>query len=161
MNLSDVLQKAFRAQVTAERQNEAFYWQAALNLEAQAWDGFAEWMKKASGEEKEHAEKFAAFLIERNADVNLDALSPVDASRLSVLGHFTAALEAERENTARLNRLYALCVAENDYDAALWLQWALREQAVSEKELTDHITRLHRVDNNAALLELDEHINDA
>lgn len=162
MNLSPVLVKAFQDQFTAERNNEAFYWQCALCLDDMNWSGFAKWMSKAANEEKEHAQKFADYLIDRNVCPDVESLASVVHPTGDVMQFFGLALQAEQANTLRLNRLFALCQAENDYDAQLWLQWALNEQRVSERELTDLLKLLERSGgNNAALLEIDEHINDA
>ena len=148
-------------QMNRERANNAAYAAFAAALEDENWPGFAAWMAKAAADEWSHYLKFRDYLIDRlqkpvlaalEAPPNMDASNPVPL--------FRAALELERENTKSIVALNAMSEAgEDDIEDALfetWLIWGLDEQRNSERELTDAVLELSRVENDpAGLLALD------
>ena len=74
MNLSEELTDALNAQVGMEFQASYSYLSMASYFEANSWDGFASWMSMQSDEEREHAMKFYAYLLDRGATVSLPAI---------------------------------------------------------------------------------------
>ena len=67
------------------------------------------------------------------------------------------AREAERNNTASINAVYALAIKENDLPTQRMLDWFINEQVEEEKWTEDLVSLAERAgDNQAAVLELDE-----
>ena len=150
--LSPQLADALQAQMNKERVNHAQYAAFAAELEAANWPGFAEWMRKASEDEWNHHKKFRDHLIDRNQVPVYTALpAPVSiATAENPFPFFEAALQLEQDNTASILALDAL--AESDVQTKVWLIWAVEEQTLSERELTDSLLEMRRARGSGMLI---------
>lgn len=147
--LSQTLQMSLNKQYTQERSNAAAYRSMTWELDAANWLGSSIWMNKSSREEEEHAEKIAAYLIDQNSIPVLDALEAIPLLGSPDLAqYFSHALELEKSNTELLKVLYFEAERAEDAATCIFLQWFITEQVSSERELTDIIQMLQRLDNN-------------
>jgi ferritin len=156
MEISEQLYSAFQAQYNVELTNADFYQALSHQAEALTWEGFSKWLAKASGEERDHAQAFRDFLIDRNRTPRQSARPEQKQIGEKPLDWMALSLQAEQENTKRIYALYKLCMDSADYDACVFLHPYLTEQRVSERELVDWIQQLKRSGSNAADLQLDE-----
>jgi ferritin len=94
--------------------------------------GFASWMRKQSGDELLHAQKFVDHLVERDQKVVLPAVAQPPMTWESVETLCTHLLQNEQAVTASINELYAQAEATKDRPAVLLLQWFVNEQMEEE-----------------------------
>ena len=152
----DVL-KALQDQFNKERGNREAYRCMAETLESLNWEGAAKWMRKASNEEGEHADKFAGHIVDRNEVPRFDALgAPKSVGGDDLLSYFGVALTLEQDNTKSILALDELAGKKGDGQLKVFLIWAKEEQTRSERELFDIILMLSRLDNTGRMVFTDE-----
>jgi ferritin len=162
MILDNSLEQLFQQQLNRERFNAATYDNLAGVLETIPWDGFAKWMRNAAAEELLHYKRFNDFLVDRNCIPTIDE-TPFPSRIIQKLprDYFVAAMNLEKDNTAKIQEISDACDSVGDQDAQNWLIWALEEQRNAERELTDILNQLQLAgDNYAALLQLDHQLGE-
>jgi len=112
-----------------------------------ALKGFFKYFKKASDEEREHAEKLMKFQNQRGGRIKLqDVKCPDRDDWGSCLEAMTGALNLEKEVNASLLRLHDVASAKNDSQMCDWIEANfLTEQVEAIKELGDFVANLKRV----------------
>lgn len=137
------LETALNKQFNQELYNSNLYLSMAAYFADRSLNGFANWMKVQSEEERQHAEKFFSFMIDRGVKVKLSQIPAPPATWRSPLAAVKAGLEAEETNTARLNDLMDLAIKEKDHATRGLMQWFVDEQVEEEanfNELVDQLT---------------------
>ena len=81
-----------------------------------------------AGEEKEHAEKIADYLLDQGAKVTLKSLSKPQADFTSVQEIVEKALEHEKNVTNQVHEILALSRTENDPATENFIGWKVAEQ---------------------------------
>jgi ferritin len=79
-------------------------------------------------EEKDHALKFAHYVLDTGGALQIPAVPAPKPTFASAEEAVEAALNWEREVTGQINRLMDLAVSQNDYLAQSFLQWFIDEQ---------------------------------
>ena len=159
--LDPVVLDALQQQITRERQNEAIYHAVAWRFEVANLDGFASYSQRAAHEEAEHADKFAGYVIDRNAAPLVQPLGavnpPIPLDMLTAPALLIAvALQTEIGNTEAIKFLYQLAEEAHDPQTCVFLIWALEEQTSAERELTTLLARCKFAEGcPAAVLQLD------
>ncbi|MBD5781766.1 ferritin [Pelagicoccus sp. NFK12] len=148
MNLSKELTDALNEQIGMEFQAFYSYLSMASYFEANAWDGFASWMSTQSDEERVHAMKFYAYLLDRGATVSLPAIEAPKKDFDTPLSVFEASLAQEKKVTASINKLYKIAHSCDDYATVSFLKWFIDEQVEEEKSVGDMIDKLKRAEGN-------------
>jgi len=122
-----------------------------------AFPGLHKWFKKASDEEREHAEKFMKYQNMRGGRIVLQQIAkPSQDEWTSPLEALSAALELERTVNQTLLGLHGVAGQHNDPQLCDFLETNfLEEQVHAIKELSDYVTRIKRVGKG-----LGEHIFD-
>ena len=162
--LDPVLLDSLQQQITRERQNEAVYLAVAHRFDVLNLTGFAAWSRKAAREEAEHAQRFADYVIDRNAAPQVQPLGgvipPIPLDMLSAPALLVAvALQTEINNTESIKTLYSLAEEADDPQTCVWLIWAIEEQTSAERELTTLLARCKLAENDAAaVLQLDREL---
>lgn len=143
---------ALQEQFNRERANREAYRALAANLENVNWSGSAAFMLKASNEEADHADRFAAYIVDRGQAPRFDALpAPIFVTGEDLLPYFTAALALERANTEKIKEIHYAAEQGEDTQTCVFLIWAIEEQTKAERELADIILMLNRLDNNGRI----------
>nr|UYM80463.1 ferritin-like protein 2 [Novocrania anomala] len=112
-----------------------------------ALHGFHKYFKKASEEEREHAEKLMKFQNQRGGRVLLqDVKKPNNDTWGTGLDAMQAALSLEKNVNQSLLDMHTKAQDHNDAQFQDWIEsHFLTEQVEAIKELSDHITNLKRV----------------
>lgn len=154
--LSPILEAALNQQINLELASSYAYLAAAAHFESINLEGCAKWMHHQSEEERAHAMKFFAHILDRGGRVQLQAIAAPQGQFASALQVFETALHHEQKVTRAIYDLFALAQKENDYPAQVLLQWFVTEQVEEEKSVTGIIERLKMAgDSPTALLMLD------
>lgn len=163
--LDPVVLNTLQQQIARERYNEAVYVTLANALEVLNLDGFAKFMHDAAAEEAEHARKFSAYVIDRNAapityPLNAYTAAPADMLTAGTV-YFQAALDLEIANTEAIKTLYTLAEEADDPQTCVWLIWAIEEQTSAERELTELRARVTFAQGcPAAILAMDHELGE-
>lgn len=112
-----------------------------------ALPGFSKYFKKASDEEREHAEKLMKFQNQRGGRIMLQAIQKPERDEWeSGLVAMQAALALEKNVNQSLLDLHALSDSHGDAQFSDFIEANyLTEQVEAIKELSDHVTNLKRV----------------
>ena len=148
------LQRQLNHEWTASHAYEAM----AVWCDDQNFKGFARFFLKQAGEEREHARKIMAHLMDRSV---VPVLSEIKAPRNTFQGLMDVARHAqsqERANTQGVNAAYEVAVREKDYPAQVMLQWFVTEQVEEENWADELIDRLDRAQCSGGVAELDRHV---
>ena len=157
--ISSTLQGAINTQIKHELYSAYLYLSMAAFAEAQSLPGFANWLRKQSVEEVEHALKFYDYLVDRGGRVTLQAIDAPPTEFASPLAVFEETYAHEQKVTALINDLYATALAENDYATQTELQWFITEQVEEEKSASAIVEMLKMAgDRGQALLMVDRYL---
>jgi ferritin len=105
-------------------------------------NGFANWMKIQAEEERQHAERFFNFMIDRGMKVKVAQIPAPPATWSTPLTAVKAGLEAEETNTSRLNDLMDLAIKEKDHATKGVMQWFVDEQVEEEANFNEVVDQL-------------------
>ncbi len=159
--LNHKLQTALNEQIKNELYSAYIYLSMSAYFESINLPGFANWMRKQSQEEVNHAMKIFDFIHERGGRVELQAIDQPPVSFESPLKVFEMALEHEKKVTAMIHDLYKLAEEEKDYSTQVMLHWFIEEQVEEEKSASDVVEQLKRIgDDGVGLLLLDQKLGD-
>lgn len=157
--LSKNMATALNGQVNVELQSAYQYLAMSAFFESTDLKGFAHWMRIQYQEERAHALKMYDFIHDRDGEV---LLLPVEAPVTkwdSATATFAAALENERRNSAKIDELCELAMAEKDHASLAFLQWFVTEQVEEESVARDLLRKLEMVaDSNAGLFMMDQEL---
>lgn len=111
-----------------------------------ALPGFAKFFKKASDEEREHAEKLMKFQNQRGGRIVLQAIQKPEKDEWGTgLEAMQGALALEKNVNQSLLDLHSLSDSHNDPQFSDFIEANyLTEQVEAIKELSDYVTQLKR-----------------
>ena len=156
MSLNPELAKLLNAQINHEMSSSYAYLAMAAWLEQTPYTGFASWMYNQSREETMHALKFYQYIVDRDAQVELEPLAKPQSDFASPIDVFSLSLKQEQMVTAQINELYDVAERVRDHASKNLLLWFLNEQIEEEKSVRDMLDRLTLAgDDPASLLVLD------
>lgn len=133
MPISPAIAKALNAQVALELHASATYLQLASTVRKSGCVKLCELYRKASAEEREHAEGLARFLDQRGADVALGAIeAPKAVSKL--VDAAKAVLALEERVTASLQAIHKAADEAGDGQTCSLMLRYLDEQTEGEDQ---------------------------
>lgn len=143
--LSKTLLAEMNEQINKELYSAYLYLAMSAHFEEANLGGFAKWMKIQASEEQEHAMKFYEYIHDRGGKVELKAIDAAPSSFGKPLDVFKQVLEHEQFVTARIHKLYAQAVKDDDYASQVFLNWFVNEQVEEEKNANEVIAWLEMV----------------
>ena len=156
MEINEKFQKQLNEQVTAEHQAALVYTQLAYELDRLSFDGMSSWMQAQADEEREHAQKFAQHLLDRDARVDIETVEMPSLKISTPLDAFEASLEHERKVSALIRDLVKTADEVGDIDSRNLLNFFLEEQIEEEATVSNIIDRNKLVGNDGSgLLRID------
>ena len=153
------MQNAINEQINAELWSAYLYLSMAMDAEAKALKGIANWFFVQWLEEQDHARIFQNYMNARGAKVNLMPISEVRQEWNSPLDMFKDTLKHEEEVTEMIDRLVSLAMDENDFATLSRLQWFVDEQVEEEDSAGRQVVDFERAGKDFSVLkELDEQL---
>lgn len=134
--------KAINTQITREFFSAFLYLAMANDAQNKGFKGAASWFTVQFQEEQAHALKFAHYLQEQGAKVELGAIEKPKGEWKDLLEMFQEALAHEKKVTAWISEIMTLAVEEKDYATQNMLTWFINEQVEEEASATDAIWML-------------------
>ena len=157
--MNDKLAKAMNDQIQKEFYSAYLYLAMSAYFESVDLKGFANWMHVQFQEETALALRFFAYMHDRGARVELQAIEQPKVEWESALDAMQETLAHEKMVTASINNLADIAVETRDHAALSMLQWFVDEQVEEESNATDIIAQLKLIgDNGYGLLMLDKEL---
>lgn len=155
------LTKGINSHLACEFQASHTYLAMSIWLREKDLSGFSIYMQTKSQEERGHADRLIAYLVDRDVEVELPAVDAPKRSWESVKALFDQVYEMEQAVTASINKLYAMAEKTSERTATAMLDWFVSEQLQEEAEARFVRKRLRlAAENSAALLLLDQQFLD-
>ena len=149
--------RAINDHLASEFQASHAYLAMSIWLREKDLAGFSQYMLQKSNEERGHASRMIAYLVDCDAEVELPTIQAPQRHWESVQHLFDQVAVMEKEVTASINRLYSMAEDAGDWSASSMLDWFVEEQIQEEAEARFVRKRLRLAgDNAAALLLLDQ-----
>ena len=157
--ISKKMQNAINEQINAELWSAYLYLSMAMDAEAKAFKGIANWFFVQWLEEQDHARIFQNYMNARGAKVSLRPISEVKQEWKSPLDMFEDTLKHEEEVTELIDNLVRMAMEENDFATLSRLQWFVDEQVEEEDNARDQVADFERAGKDFSVLkELDEQL---
>lgn len=137
---------ALNAHVQEELYSANLYLAMSAYCEANAFKGFARWLRVQHEEELDHARKMLDYVVARGGKATIGAVSAPPREYGTILQVFEAVAQHERKVSEGVDRLHATAVAEKDTAAQVFLQWFVSEQVEEEAAVTEIVDKLRMVD---------------
>jgi len=157
--ISKAMQTAINEQINKELYSSYLYLSMAAYFESTGLPGAAKWMYAQEGEEKEHAMKLFAHLVDRGGKVTLKAIAAPELEWAGPMAAFKAVYAHEQIVTQSIHELYEMALKEKDYAAQVLLQWFITEQVEEEKHASEIVESMNRIEaHETAVLQLDHQL---
>ena len=130
--ISEKLQNAINEQITAEMWSANLYLSMSFYFEKEGVSGFANWMKKQSQEELEHAYVMADYIIKRGGVAKVDKIDVVPSGWGTPLEVFEHVYKHECHVSKMIDELVSVASAERDNATQDFLWGFVREQVEEE-----------------------------
>lgn len=157
--INKLLEDALNEQINREFFSSYLYLSMAAYFDTIGLKGASGWMQIQSNEEREHAMKLVEHLSARGAKLELKAIAQPKAEWKGPMDAFKAVLEHEQFITHSITDLYEVAVNEKDLPVQFLLQWFINEQVEEEKNASDIISSMARIENHeTAVLQLDHQL---
>jgi len=148
---------AVNAQINREFFSAFLYLAMANDAMSKGFKGAANWFTQQFKEEQGHALRFAKYLEDQGAKVELGAMDAPKTQWPGLLAMFKDALAHEKKVTAWINELAEIAVAEKDFAMQNMLVWFINEQVEEEANCNDAIWMLEMCGNSKGSLFMADH----
>ncbi|OGO78932.1 MAG: ferritin [Clostridiales bacterium GWB2_37_7] len=127
---------------------------ASVNLE-----GFANWLKVQTEEERAHGRLFFDFINKMNGEAKIYGIEEPQGKYQSLLQVFQNGYEHEQFVTDRIYLLADIATEEKNHAAISFLKWFVDEQVEEESNFLGIIKKLELIgDNTSGLYMLDKEL---
>ena len=150
--ISKKMQNEINEQINAELWSAYLYLAMAMDAEAKALKGIANWFFVQWLEEQDHARIFQNYINDRGGKVLLESIDDVMTEWDNPLDMFLDTLEHEKKVTSLINDLVRLADKEQDFATLSLLKWFVDEQVEEEKSARDLVCDLKRRENDYSLI---------
>lgn len=142
MTLSRKLSDALTEQILAEMWSSNLYLSMYIHFTQIGLNGCANWMKKQSLEELEHAYKLIDYSVNRGGQVKLDQINVVPTAFGTPLEVFEHVYTHEVHVSGLIDKLVDVAHAENDKATQDFLWSFVREQVEEEAKAKNIVEKL-------------------
>lgn len=155
--ISQKMQDALNAHVTAELYSANLYLAMAAACDGSSFKGFGRWLRVQYFEELSHSHKILDYLVSRGGHAAIGAVQAPPSAFGSILELFEAVLEHERHVSQSIDELHRTAIAERDTATQVFVQWFVSEQVEEEANVQEIVDKLKLIgDRSSAALYLDK-----
>ncbi len=148
--MNEKLVKALNEQIAFEFESAYLYLAMAIKMKDNKYPGYGLWLQKQYEEEMGHAMKFISYLEDRDEKPQLQDIVIPKVTFDVPLDVAKAVLKHEQLVTTKINGLYKLALAEEDYATQQLLGWYITEQVEEEANARDIIDNFTFAGENRA-----------
>lgn len=158
--LSTSMNDALNRQINEELFSAYIYLAMSAKSDSMGLSGFANWFKMQYQEELAHADRFFNYVLERNGEIDLDAIGKPEVGDATPLELFEKSLAHEQHITQCIFKLKDLAKKESDHATDVFLEWFVNEQVEEEATTQGVIDQLRLVkDNPSGLFLIDRELS--
>ena len=139
--LSKEAAKLINEQINKEFYSSYLYLDMSNYYDYKNLNGFSNWFKVQTQEERDHALLFLAYLQKNNMEIKLTAINGPDQIYDDFKAPLTVALDHERLVTSSIYNIYEEAGKQRDFKTQQFLNWFINEQGEEEKNTEDLIDR--------------------
>lgn len=132
-NIVELLNK----QINKEFFSSYLYLDVSNYYISQNLEGFGNWFKIQSQEEKDHALLFMSYVQNNDAQVALSAINAPSLNPKDFKSPLVTAQGHEQMITKSINEIYGQAADNKDYRTMQFLDWFIKEQGEEEKSIND------------------------
>ena len=151
--LSERFVEALNAQIGHEFAAAHQYLAIGAHYASETFPELSAFFYRQAEEEREHAMKMVAYLLDRDAKVDFGAIEKPRADFADHVAPIAHALEQEKRVTVQINGLFEIARETRDYQSEQFLQWFLQEQVEEEASMSDLLAVAERTRQIPMLLE--------
>jgi ferritin len=157
--ISEKMHELMINQINVELYSSYLYLSMSAYFESKNLRGLANWMRKQSDEEREHAMKFYDYLITIGKRVTLKEISEPKIEWSSILEVWKDTLNHEKKVTDMINTIMKQAVDEKDFASINFLNWFIDEQVEEVTQVEEIIAKFEMIgDSNQGLYLLDKEL---
>jgi ferritin len=153
MLLSKELENAINKQIGAEFAASLQYVSIATYFDADDLPQLAAFFYRQAEEEREHAMKFAHYVVDAGGQVRIPAIADTKYDFESAEECAELALEWETEVTKMINSLMDIAIQDKDYIAQDFLHWFVAEQLEEISTMGTLVNTIRRAGSNILWVE--------
>lgn len=157
--ISQKLQDAINDQIAAEMWSSNLYLAMSFYFEKEGFSGFANWMKKQSQEELQHAYDMADFLMKRGGNAKISKIDAVPHGWGSPLEVFEHVYKHECHVSSLIDILVSIAHEEKDNATQDFFWKYVREQVEEEATAQSIVDKLRKA-GDAGLFFIDTQLCD-
>lgn len=154
--ISEKLQNAINVQITAEMWSSNLYLSMSFYLKVQGYDGMAEWMKKQSQEELQHAYELADYVVKRGGTPKVDKVDVVPQEWENVQDVFDGVYKHECHVSKLIDDLVNVAAEDKDKASQDFLWNYVREQVEEEATALSIAEKIKKCKDEGSLLFVDD-----
>lgn len=159
--ITNKMQNAINKQINAELWSAYLYLAMAMDAEAKALKGIANWFFVQWLEEQDHARIFQNYMNAKGAKVILEPIAEVPSEWAGPMEMFKDTLEHEKEVTEMIDALVRLALSENDFSTLSRLEWFVDEQVEEENTASQLLSYFLRAGKDFGTIhELDKELGE-
>jgi ferritin len=121
--------------------------------------GFAAYFAKQAGEERAHAAKIQAHMIDRDLTPELGGLPAPRQEFKTLMDVALHAQGMEQANTQGINAVFEAALVAKDYPAQVLMHWFINEQVEEEAWCSEMVDRVQSASCSGGLSSLDRHLD--
>jgi bacterioferritin B len=156
MLISKELETAINQQVGNEFGASLQYVSISAYFTNQDLEQLAAFFNRQSDEERMHAMKFVAYILDTGGQVRIPAIAATRYDFKSAEDAIQAALDWELEVTRQINGLMDIAVEQHDYMGQDFLRWFITEQREEVSTMSTLLNIVKRAKEN--LLHVEEYL---
>lgn len=142
------VEEALNKQLNAELYSSHLYLSMSAYLTSENLNGFANWMKIQSEEERTHAMKFFNYIDDRDGKIEIAKIDEPKKEWKGVIDIFEEVLAHEKHVTKLINDVAAIAEEEKDRATINFLKFFIDEQVEEEATVSDLLDQLKLIDGN-------------
>ena len=137
------VEKTLNDQISKEEHSSRIYLAMASWCERNGYPGASDWLYAQTEEERLHMLKLVHYLNDRGGNVLIGDLKAPAVKCKSLVDVFQQVLKHEEFISASINKVYAVCLKENDFTTANYLQWYINEQIEEESTVRSILDQIN------------------
>lgn len=135
-------------QINKELYSAYLYLSFSIYYQNEGLDGFANWYKIQTQEERDHAMLMLQYLQNNGEKVVLEAIEQPDKECTSFKDPLIFSLAHERYVTDLIHKIYSAASDVKDFRTMQFLDWFVKEQGEEEKNAEDMIKKFELFGND-------------
>ncbi|PVZ09261.1 ferritin [Porphyromonas loveana] len=157
MKLKETVVKAINEQINAEMWSSNLYLSMSVHFAHAGYNGFANWLKKQSMEEMEHAYDMMDYLLKRGGEVKIGAIDAVPQKFASALEVFQQVYDHECKVSEMIENVVKVAATAKDMASQDFFWKYIREQ-VEEEATASEIVEMIRMSGEQNLIFIDHQL---